>query len=79
MCLAPSICALKYAPCAFSIGEFPTEIEVGVRRLILLSNLLYCNTIIINQILNIKIDLLSIASKFKIAFNPLNRPTFENL
>jgi len=38
---------------------------VGVRRQILLSNLLYCNTVDINQILNIKIELLSMASKLK--------------
>jgi len=55
------------------MGEIATiEMEVGVSRLHFLSNLLYCNTVDINQILNIKIELLSsllIASKFKFHIN----------
>jgi len=47
--------------------------EVGVRRLTFLSNLLKCNKTDINQVLNIKVELQSIASKFKFVVNDNNR------
>jgi len=42
------------------MGNLPIEMEVSVMRSTLLSHLLYCNTVDINQILNIRIELLSI-------------------
>jgi len=58
--------------CQFYMGKLPIEMEVGVKKLNLLSNLLYCDTVDINQILNIKIKLVSIASKFKFDINDGN-------
>jgi len=61
---------IKTVPeCRFYMGNLPIEMEVSVRRLNFLSNLLYCNTVDINQILNMKIELLSIAIKFKFDIN----------
>jgi len=44
-----------------------------------LSNLLYCNTIVIIQILNIKIALISIASIFKFDINDNTRSWKEQM
>jgi len=51
--------------CQFYMGKLRMEMEVSVRRLTFLSHLLNCNKIDINQVLNIKVELQSIVTKFE--------------
>jgi len=65
--------------CHFYMGNLPIEMQISVRRLYFLSTLLYCNTVDIIQIWNIKIELLSIASKFKFDINDNTRSWKEQM
>jgi len=65
--------------CQFYMGKLPIEMEVGVRRLTFLSNLFNCNQTDINQILNIKVELQSIATKFKFVVNDNTRSWKEQM